>query len=244
MLTLLPQLPLAFSPRTRIEPRLNEVEVYDARAIERANRLGRNLERIRCGGLTQSYAECFFANTADHTAVASSAVEATLLAGTNRQPVITAFTLAGPAAVSKALTFEASGVFSTTATPTLIFQARVGSTAGSADLTGTSVGVSAAITSQSGVTSKYWYLRLDLNCTAPGIGTNNCTLSGAGYVFSPTGFASPFFYPLEPTTPDTATWTSTINGGVANYFNLSMTWSASSASNTITCKMLRAFLHN
>jgi hypothetical protein len=53
------------------------------------------------------------------------------------------------------------------------------------------------------------------------------------------GFASPYRYPVEVTTPDTATWTQTFNGNSTYYLNLSLTWSASSASNTATCKELR-----
>ncbi len=80
-----------------------------------------------------------------------------------------------------------------------------------------------------------------MTCRTVGTGTGNSTLSGAGYVQSPGGFASPFVYPLEPTTPDTATWTQTFDNSLTYFINLSVTWSASSASNTITCKALRMY---
>ncbi len=104
--------------------------------------------------------------------------------------------------------------------------------------------MTAAITTASGVSNQLWFLKLDLTCFTPGIGSTNCTLSGGGYVMSPGGFASPFVYAIEPTTPDTATWTSTIDGSLTQYLNLSVTWSSSSSSNTIRVKNLRAFAWN
>jgi len=185
--------------------------------------------------LGTSYADCAFTNTADFTALSSFTSEASLLAGLNDQPVIKAGFFANRGNASgKVIHFYAMGVLSCTGTPTYTFTVRIGSTA--AAITGTAVGVSAAITCASGVTNKWWDLYLRLVCRTPGIGSGNATLAGAGYVRSPGGFASPFTYALEPTTPDTATWTATIDGSVQNYLNLSVACSASSASNTITCK--------
>lgn len=186
---------------------------------------------------TGTWTECFFVNRADGTAVASTASETSLLGGLNDQPVIPALFFDGNK-VGKAIYLRASGVFSNTGTPTLIFQVRSGTTQGSSSLTGASVAVSAAITTASGITNKWWELHLWLKQATPGFGTNNCTLAGSGYVISPGGFASPFVYALEPTTPDTATWTQTIDASLTQYLNLSITWSASSASNTCTLKDL------
>ena len=180
-----------------------------------------------------------FSNRADYTAFASSASEGSLLAGLNLQPVIPALSM-NESAFSRTFSLLARGVVSNTGTPTIIFQVRSGTTSGSTYLSGTSVGVSAAITTSSGITNKWWELRLDLTCNTPGIGSNT-TVSGAGYVASPGAFASPFVYALEPTTPDTATWTATIDESLTQYINLSVTWSASSSSNTITCKQLMAW---
>ncbi len=188
---------------------------------------------------TGRWNELVFSNKADHTAVASTNAEATLLAGTNLQPTLQPTfwdDMAGGR--GRLLRVRAMGVLSNTATPTLIFQVRLSATQGSSTLTGTSLGVSAAITTISGVTNVWWELFLDILCRTPGQGTTSTTLAGAGYVMSPAGFAAPYQYPLEPTTPDTATWTATCNNAVANYLNLSCTWSASSSSNTITCKHL------
>lgn len=230
-------LPRSLTPRSRLLGPPVTPEAYQCYMAQRRRTIE---DAVRCTGITGTFNETFFCNEGDHTALASSAAEGSLLAGTNKQPVIPAAHFLFQGGAFRGITLEASGVFSNTATPTLIFQVRLGETAGSSYLSGTSVGVSTAITTTSGVTNVYWYLRLDLICTVRGIGTGNTTLSGAGYVMSPAGFASPFIYPLEPTTPNTATWTSTINGAVTQYVNLSATWSASSSSNTITCKQLRA----
>ncbi len=203
-----------------------------------AHRIHARHHRNQCSGVTGTWSELLWCNRADHSALASSNVEASLLAGTNDQPVFPALFFLGRQGIGRAISILARGVFSTTGTPTIIFQARLGTTAGSTYLSGTSVGVSAAITTGSGVATKWWELRLDLICTTAGIGTGNSTLSGSGYVLSPTGFGTPFVYPLEPTTPDTATWTSVVDAALTQYFNLSATWSASSSSNTITCKQL------
>lgn len=219
---------------------LSALETLDYLALQKAHRLKRQLDDVRATGITATYCETFFCNEADHTAHSNSTSEVSLIAGTNKQPVIPANHFLQQGAQFRGLSFLARGVLSTTSTPTIIFQLRAGETAGSSFLSGTSIGVSAAITTASGITNKWWELRLDLIATVRGIGTGNTTLSGSGYVTSPGGFASPFIYPLEPTTPDTATWTATINGGVTQYINLSATWSAASASNTITCKQLTA----
>lgn len=187
--------------------------------------------------------DCFHVQT-EHTALASFTSEASLLAGPNSQPVIPANFFGSTLAKGKRLKFHAAGIVACTGTPTYLFTARIGSTQGASDLTGTAVGVSAAITMQSGVTNRMWELILNIINLTPGQGTGNCTLHCWGSVKCFDGFASPFEYPIEPTTPPTATWTATINGAVTNYFNLSVTCSASSASNTITCKNLSAYSEN
>jgi hypothetical protein len=221
-----------FTPRARI---INPKRyTADQLALMHAAQLQANAPQN--SNMSATWSEVIFNNVSDYTAVASTASEASLLAGVNEQPIIPGGFFIQPNNVRRMISLVARGVLSTTGTPTIIFQARMGTTSGSATLSGTSVGVSAAITTASGITNKYFELRLDLTCRTPGIGTGNMTLFGAGYVKSPGGFASPFEYAIEPTTPDTATWTSTFDGSLAQYINLSVTWSASSASNTITLK--------
>lgn len=240
MKTLVPSWPRElqrnFRPRVGLKrDRGNPHFFADGMALQAAR--NRMLEREALGGLTGTYSELIYSNRADHTTLASFTSEASLIAGNNEQPVIPALYFDGTKGFGRTISIIARGVVSSTATPTYIFQVRSSTTAGSSTLSGASLGVTAAITTGSGISNKAWELRLDLTCYTPGIGSNNCTLSGAGYVFS-AGFASPFMYPLEPTTPDTATWTQTIDGSLTQYLNLSVTCGASSASNTITCKQL------
>lgn len=238
-------LPLRYTPRARLTgaPILSTAEYLDLLALAESRRVHDRAHTNVCSGFTQTYMECVYSNRTDFTAYASSAVEGSLLSGGgNTQPVFPAFSLTGKDAFGKLIVVKASGVLGTTGTPTYTWQVRLGTTQGSSFLSGTSVGVSAAITTASGVTNKYWELELRLVVNTPGMGTGNCTLSGAGYIESPGGFASPFTYALEPTTPDTATWTSTVDGGLAQYLNLSVTSSASSSSNAVTCKQLLVYV--
>ena len=213
-------------------------------AVDLALRTQARRDAIRCSGVTQTYTELIFKNTADYTAFNTSTAEGSILGGTNEQPVIPAFAMWANNTAGKVFQIRAKGVLGTTSTPTIIFQVRLGTTIGSSFLSGASLGVSAAITTQSGVSNKFWELDFDMVCYTPGLGSGNGTLSGAGKVLSPGGFASPFAYALEPTTPDTATWTQTFDPSVTQYLNLSATWSASSSSNTITCKYLEVILKN
>lgn len=185
------------------------------------------------------YSQCLFQNRAAHTAVASTSSEASLLAGTNNLPFIPRHYFDPTHGLGKGISLFASGVFSNTGTPTQIFQVRISTTGGSSTLSGTSLGVSAAITTGSGVTDVRWDLEMHWRLSVSGQGTGNSTLDGSGWVASPAGFASPFRYDLEATTPPTATWTTVFDNSLDQFINLSMTWSANSASNTITCKYLR-----
>jgi hypothetical protein len=204
-----------------------------------AQRTRRRMNRLRCSGTTGTWTECMFNNGADYSAFNTSASEGSLLAGVNDQPVLPALFFYNKQGKQRGISLIARGILSTTSTPTIIFQWRLGTTLGSSYLSGTSVGVSVAITTASGVSNQWWESRLDLTCYTAGLGSGNTTLTANGYVSSPGGFASPFQYALEPTTPPTATWTATIDGSVTYYVNLSCTWSASSASNTATLKQLQ-----
>lgn len=242
MLTLAPPDPRTFRPLARIA---GYSGVYpgprpsDRRAVAEAIRRRERSHAVRCSGITQTWAEAIYTNTADYTAISSFTTETSLLSGINRQPVIPAlFFDLGGRAVGRMISIVGKGVLSTTGTPTYLLTIRLGTTSGPSYISGTAVGVTAAITTQSGVTNKWFEFRLDLICTAVGIGTGNTTLAGSGYWNSPGGFASPGSYPMEPTTPDTATWTATIDNSATQYVNCSVTSSASSASNTLTLKQL------
>ncbi len=223
-------------------PEIAPHQMADLLALQQARRVQQEQERM--GGQSQTWSELIWANHADATAFNTSASEGSLMTGLNDAPIIPAGYFKGPYGIGRTLGILARGIIGTTSTPTIIFQVRLGTTAGAAFLSGTSVGVSAAITTQSGVSNKWWELRLDLTCYTAGIGTGNTTLSGSGYVSSPNGFASPFVYPLEPSTPDTATWTSTIDLALTYYVNVSVTWGTSSSSNTVTLKQLYLYGQN
>jgi hypothetical protein len=254
MQTLLPpwprEIPRVFRPIARLttptdsreSPALSRLAARERLAIQRARQVADQAAVNQCSGTMGTWAECFFANTADYTAIASFTTETSLLSGTNNQPTIPAlFFNQGGRGFGRAVTLRGKGVLSTTGTPTYLLTIRFGTTSGPSYISGTAVGVTAAITTASGVTNKWFEFQLDLICTVCGIGTGNTTLAGSGYWKSPGGFASPFIYPIEPTTPDTATWTATIDSSATQYVNISVTSSASSASNTLTLKQLLAF---
>ncbi len=170
------------------------------------------------------------------TAVASTNAEAGLLQGGNDQVTFSPPYFKQP--FRRATSIWGRGIFSTTATPTLTFKFYLNSTIGLTQYSGTTIAASAAITSGSGVSNKSFAFRLDLVCTTPGQGATNSTLYCQGDVWSFGGFASPFSYALTPGTGDSATVTATLDGSVNQYFNASLTWSASSSSNTATLASL------
>ncbi len=193
--------------------------------------------------LTGMWTEVFWVNAAAASAVASTASETSLLTGLADQPTIPSTFFANKPGVMRTISIVAKGVLGTTdaGTHTLLFKAYLNTTQGLTNFAGTAVGVSVAIVSAAGTplaATQQWELKLDLQCFTPGLGSGATTLSGAGWVDSPTGFATPFKYALQPSTPPTATWTSTIDAAVTQYINLSITHGASSSSNTITMKQM------
>lgn len=181
----------------------------------------------------------------NYTALASFTSEASLLAGgSDIQPFIPAgyLTAEGGASAGTALRLTASGVISSTGTPTMQWTVRLGTTVGDSDLTGVVVGISPAITLGNGITNKPWNLWLDFEVVTPGSGATACVLGCYGEVSSPgggssaSGFASPFAYVLEPSAPDTATWTASVTGSSTLWVNISATCGTSSASNTLQLK--------
>lgn len=230
--------PRRFTPRGRLTglPKLTAHEHRVMLAEESARRVRDREDAIQNSNITGTWAEVVWSNKGDFTAVANTGSEASILGGLNEQPYLPATFFTGPYRIGRTFRVSLKGILSTTGTPTIVFQVRSGTTAGSSVLSGTSIGVTAAITTASSVTNQYWELWLEMTMDVPGVGTGNCTLSGAGLVLSPGGFASPFMYPLEPTLPPTATWTAAIDSSLTQWLNASVTWGAASSSNTITCK--------
>jgi len=234
-----------FRPIARLLHQPTRRELREAFELEDARRTAERENAIQCSGTRGTWTELMYANYSDFAALASSATEASLLAaGPKSQPVIPALFWDYNNPPARTIGLLGRGVFSNTGTPTGILTIRLGTTSGPTFITGTVVAVSPTITTASGITNVFFEFRLELACYTPGIGTGNTTLSGAGYIKSPAGFASPFDYALEPTTPPTGTWTATIDNSVTQYVNVDWTWSASSASNTITLKSLYMWGYN
>lgn len=229
-----------FRPVARMVPDpLRGLSVAEAFAVKLAEREARIKNAIE----SPAWGSAFFTNTSDYTALSSFTSEASLLGGINLQPAIPAGYFDGTRGYGRMIEVRAMGTLSSTGTPTYTFQGRLSTTVGSATLSGASVGVSAAITTGSGVSNKLWWLTLFLMCNAPGQGSGNTTLNCFGTVRS-SGFAAPYEYPLEPTTPDTATWTQTLDATLTYFLNLSVACSASSSSNSIRLKALQAYSWN
>jgi hypothetical protein len=178
--------------------------------------------------------------TRDFTEVTGVTAEANLLAaGGNWRPTLPALTF-DKDGKGKRYKFVAKGILSADTTRTFTFEVSLGTstTWSSSD---TDLAVSAAITSAN-VSNRWWRMEVDFVCRTPGAGSNNMTLQADGYVISPTGFASPFIYPLEASTPETATWTlASFDGSVTYYLGLSVTPSNSACHMTVKDAYLLRF---
>lgn len=182
----------------------------------------------------QPWVRSLYSNVADHTTLSSFTSEASLLAGNNYIPAFPALFFDGKDKSGLWFELECSGLLSCTATPTYTFSVRMGPLGTISDPL---IGTSAAITCASGITNKWWALKLRAILRTPAQGSTNSVLSMDGFVTSPGGFAAPYAYALEPTTPDTATWTaSAFSSLVQQYLQVSVACSASSGSNSITLK--------
>jgi hypothetical protein len=233
------EIPRIFRPFARLKHDPNYgLTRLDSAAMRAAQRTMRKERSIRNSFTTGTVSELMFSNRADYNALNTFTAEASLLAGLNQQPAIPALFFDGGKAFGRSIRILARGILGTTGTPTYQFTVRLGTTVGSTFLTGTIVGITAAITTGSGVTTKEWQLVMDIICNTPGQGTTNTTLNCCGFVESPAGFASPFIYAVQPTTPESGTWTTTLDNTLTQYVNITCVSSASSASNTLTVKQL------
>lgn len=184
----------------------------------------------------QSFRQLLYNRYSDFTALASFTSEASLLTGFS-QPVLwhpaLDFTQVG-----RQFRLSGRGVVSCTGTPTYKITVRLGSTAMSADNLapplGTVVGISNTLTCTSG-SNNVWEFALNLALVTSGIGSGKATLTSSGLVLC--GVFTPTVADLAPTYQN-ATWTTTCDSSVDNFFQLSATCSASSSSNTIQLKHL------
>jgi hypothetical protein len=189
-----------------------------------------------------SWGDLQFQNVADYTANASFTSEQAMISGVNLQPFIEAGFWGRSSSYGRAIRILMAGIVSSTGTPTYTFGLRLNPSSGTS-VAGTSVGASAAITTGSGISNKHWYAQIDICGRVPGIGSTTATINCTGWVKSG-GFAAPYLYELSPGGGSTATWTTTLDGSVAQYVQPTITCGTSSSSNTLTLKMLQMLVLN
>ncbi len=181
------------------------------------------------------FPKLIFSDVQPRTQLDTFTSEATLLAGINSQAVIPSLGFNAPTSPqAMKYRYQAWGYFGTTGTPTFKWIVRLGTVAAN-DLTGTIIGSTASVTTNSGVTAgTLWHLSLDFAISAPGQGTNNLTLMSFGTVTSggiPNGVAG-----MEITAHPTTTWTAASwNALLTYYISLSAVCGSSSGSNLIKC---------
>ena len=164
--------------------------------------------------MSSYFNQILIAAEGDGTAYASSTTPTSLL------PTGAVWTMpANFADIGKTMTLDAYGKISTTGTPTFTF---------SVYLAGATFAASQAITTGSGISNLTWNLHLEWTFRNIGSGTTaNAMFSG--YVIGPAGAGLVTMIPA--TTPAVS---SGFNSTSANAVDLYGTWSANSASNTIT----------
>ena len=123
---------------------------------------------------------------------------------------------------------------SSTGTPTVIGQWRMGTTQGVTQTGGTSLGQNVALATASGAANLLWETVLDCVCTISGMGSGNATLEVSGWIGGP--LFSSLQAQMVPASGSPAAWLATFDSTVEQFFVFNWTWSASSASNTATLK--------
>lgn len=149
---------------------------------------------------------------------------ATTLANSTSQTVIASYTIPASDAVAGAVyRIKAWGTLAVTGTPTMTFVCKLGG------LSGTSMVSFPAVTVRSGATDGFWDLEFYLACaTTGGSGTwSPMAKYTHNWLTSATTYTGVGPITAAPITRDTT---------VSNDMVLCATWSAASASNTITCR--------
>ena len=140
------------------------------------------------------------------------------------------FWLPTPGQIGRAIRIKATGILSSTATPTYTFTIRTG--AAGSTTTAIVLG-SGTITTISGAANQFWQLEGDVALTTLGAAGTNSTVRGNGYVLSPGFAAGTQVNPMwgGAASPGTV---ATVDTSITNYINLNIACSANSGSNTIT----------
>jgi hypothetical protein len=183
---------------------------------------------------TGTVAELMWNNGADATANASTSSETAMMTGLLDQPTIPALYFYAKPGLRRQIRLHAKGVGSTTSTPTVIGQWRMGTTQGVTQTGGTSIGQNVALACASGAASLLWETVLDCVCTITGMGANNSTLEVSGWIGGP--LFSSLQAELVPSSGSPAAWLATFDCSVTQYVVFNWTWSASSSSNTAVLK--------
>lgn len=166
------------------------------------------------------------AGTAQNTFTAERALNDTAM---GPRPVIPANFFV-PGDERKGIAFRAAGIVSSTATPTFTWTLRLGA---NASTSAAIIGGTAALTTGSGIANQWWQIDEEIILvTIADVGANS-TVRGTGLLWCG-GLASPFMYLFNAAASATAPTVATVDWSIANYLNLNITCSASSASNTIT----------
>jgi hypothetical protein len=161
---------------------------------------------------------------ASHAAVASTTAETNLW-----NPALWAYIPAFDPKPGKAYILRCGGIVSTTGTPTLQFTPRLGTSATPAS--NLTLGASTAVTLGSGISNRTWFAEFVLGFRQVGIAAAGATCTGSGFVVLDNGAGvAGLSIGMGSAVPTTADHT------IAQGLVLSATWSASSASNTITCQ--------
>ena len=175
-------------------------------------------------------------NTLDPHATARGAAKNTFTTYQDVSPLPLPSSYANELKLGTKVVIEASGEFSTTATPTLQIGAIFNATAGAAG--GTAIAQSAAITTGTGAASWPWHYRYQGLITA--VGTSG-VLYGSGILDLGTSLTALSSSPCPVTA---AARSITVNTTVAALWGIGAAWSASSASNSITVDDFRVQIMN
>lgn len=131
--------------------------------------------------------------------------------------------------LSRYLRIRAWGQFSTTVTPTMTFKVHLGSAGTNADPT---VCASAAITTASGATTLDWKLEVDIAVRSETIGATSANVMGIGELIVTDAATNTKVAQFLPASAPA------VSGGynveAQNSLGTYLTWSAASASNTLT----------
>jgi hypothetical protein len=225
---------LIFAPLFRFTLPLTRSRWAEMLAFDRRKRE----DDLQCSFFSGTVADLMWSNKTDGSANANTSAETGMYTGLLDQPYLPAGFLAGNQGTNRMLQLNASGVGSTTSTPTVVGQWRLGSTQGVTQTGGTSIAQNAALACASGVTNLLWESNVYLQCRVAGMGSGNCTVSVAGTIGGP--LFSSLQAQMVPGSGSPATWTTTFDATPALYAVFNTTWGTASSSNTMTLK--RSFM--